>query len=262
MQLISIATFNIWGSIFAKGNFKKRAGEICQYFNNSGTDIIQFQEIFTYPKLRFFQKHLPYYPYCAYKKSLLGPRGGLVTFSKVPIGEIIYIEFDQKLIAGNLNPGITVTGKGMLAIRPKDNHLSLINTHLSPTYISPSYKTNPKNKERYDGLTKSQLHQLYKLIGKEFLKGNSVIITGDFNLAKDTDSYNSFLNQGLVDIFADHSSLTYHQEFAPDKKTAYRIDFIFLRALGTFTVVSKNQLFTDNPLSDHIGLEAKVQLKT
>jgi len=261
MDSLNIATFNIWGSIFAKGNFKKRAGEICQYFNNSETDIIHFQEIFTYPKLKFFQRHLPNFPYCAYKKSLLGPRGGLVTFSKIPVVETLYMEFDQKLIQGNLNPGIAVTGKGALKVSPNDTSLTLINTHFSPTYVSPSYNTNPKNKDKYDKLTKSQLHQLYGLIEKESIKGRSVIVTGDFNLAKDTEIYQSFLGQGLVDIFAGYSSPTYHQKYAPKGKTACRIDYIFIKTSKKFTIINTDQLFTDNPLSDHIGLKAKIKLE-
>lgn len=251
---ITIATLNIWGNVFSATNFKQRAKKICNYFNESSVDIIQFQEVFTYPKLLFFKKNLTSFPYVVYKKYLFGPRGGLATFSKKPFEEIKYKEFSKKLIRGNFNPGIQFTGKGMLKTKLQDCPFSFINTHLSPSYVSPSYKTKDENKDKYDTLSWFQINQLKSFIQKDKI----AIITGDFNIAKGTQLYQKLINVGLIDIFNDTSLSTFHNEFAASDGNNYRLDYIFIRADSKFTISSKNHLFTKIKVSDHIGLQATI----
>ncbi len=250
MSYYFFATLNTWGNISAP-DFNKRALKICKYFNENPVDVLNLQEVFTYGKLKAFQENLTSLPYCSFQKSFIGPRGGLVTFSKFPIEKFVYSEFKNKLIKGSKNIGIRITGKGILKTYLLNMDMVIVNTHLSPNYVSPSYRTKEKDREKYDTLLDCQINELENFIQEP------AIITGDFNIAKGSPNYQKLIKLGFTDLFLDYNDPTFREDYAAGDGRCYQIDYIFSKN-KKLKISSKEEIFKDDPVSDHIGLKVKM----
>ena len=98
MKKIKLVSLNTNGGVL---NFYKvfiRYKKIAQELQKESPDLIHFQEVFTYFHLLIFLFFLNKYRYHAYKYSLLGPRGGLVIFSKYPLSKTKYLKYKRKYI--------------------------------------------------------------------------------------------------------------------------------------------------------------------
>jgi endonuclease/exonuclease/phosphatase family metal-dependent hydrolase len=98
-----------------------------------------------------------------------------------------------------------------------------------------------------------------------------MILSGDFNLAKDCDLYEYFFQQGKwLDPFRDDVSPTFHAEFLSTGRRPRRIDYIFAKGSSAPSVLEAHVMFDqratlDNKaqtyLSNHKGLYAKLSFK-
>src|SRR5437868_2071452 len=97
MGKLALASFNTFG-ISGPFNLFQRYKIIAEYFNNHEVDVINFQEVLTYFHLVLFKIFLRKYPFVQFSPSLIGPKGGLVTFSKYPLQKINYLSYSKKHI--------------------------------------------------------------------------------------------------------------------------------------------------------------------
>src|SRR5687768_3605358 len=136
---VSVINFNVLGAPFDpynirktifRTNIRKRNKEAAQKLNTSNADIIALQEVATYTQYRIFKKHLTNYPYIVYQKFLVGPKGGLVIFSKIPIKKHSYQTFKNK--GGYRNKSIVghAMRNGILIAKCTDFPLYILNTQL------------------------------------------------------------------------------------------------------------------------------------
>lgn len=261
---LSVVTFNTQGTPFFSPDITGRYKAISKLLKKENPDIICFQEISTYYHLLLLKKYLNY-PYFIYKKSFHGPRGGLVTASKIPID---YIEFKNFTTLGsfrNISFISHIIQNGMLLTKVKDSSLLIINTHTSSDFEFEWSSTN-----KYYNLVKGQIEQIIAEVTKQKEHLHHILLTGDFNIKKNSRLYKQILNNtGALDLFKSENFPTYYNERLNYKfpgKISARIDFIF--------VITKNKkhlnptskhLFTEKVsvhtgissfLSDHIGLYA------
>ena len=88
---LTIASLNTFGIGMNPYALSLRYKAIAHYFSVSHVDVIQLQEVFTYFHLVQLKELLKTHPYVYYDKAFLGPRGGIVTFSRYPLEKIEFI---------------------------------------------------------------------------------------------------------------------------------------------------------------------------
>lgn len=259
---LTISTLNTLG--IPGSNLNQRYKKIGEFFSNSQTDIVQLQEIFSYWHLHLIKRNMSNFPYCAYKKGFLGPKGGLVTFSRLPLKTIGFSDYQSSLISARTVVDMRIF-KGCLTTKLLNYNLILINTHLNS---NPDW--NFKNGNIYDKLLISQIKQFHKVINESKKQTSLVIAAGDFNINKSSIYYKKLTNYPeLTDLFAVYNTPTHPKGFLTilDKGNT-RIDYIFLIGNKTKNLkietkeLLKNKINLKNGLfdyvSDHICLQTTI----
>lgn len=268
MSQLSLLNFNTLGTTFFAPNIKGRYQKIAEIINEKNIDIICFQEIGTYYNLNLMKKFLKGYHYCIYTPQVSGPRGGLVIFSKLPIKQQSFYSYAALGSMKNITFYTKLLRNGILMAELQEHPLLIMNTH---TVTDFEFKNSPTNK--YFHLVKGQVLEAAKLMST-WSQLHSVILTGDFNMAKDKPLYKEFLKtSGAYDPFSVFKSPTYNRERLDYKfkgKISDRIDFIFLKQnAAKFDKIRPSHLFdkevplssgTMSYLSDHIGLQISFSL--
>lgn len=256
MNKLSIASFNTFGVSLNFYNLTLRYKAIADYFDTSNVDVIHFQEVFTYFHLSLLQNSLKNYPYCQYKKSYMGPRGGLVIFSRHVLTDTRFINFSKKFIPLQSKLEL-LTQKGILISRLRGFDISLINTHLT-VVINHDWS----NTSRYYQELASEINELHKVI-KNNTK-DAMIISGDFNIVRGSFLYKKLINlEQLFDPFKKDNRPTRHKAFSTRKPNC--IDYVFIYGnKNMYKIVDKKYLFSNKIrlknnqagyASDHIGLQ-------
>lgn len=261
---MSAFSFDSLHGFISSINVFERQKKIAEILKEQNPDIITLQEVHTYPILKLLKSRLTSYPFVAYKRYIYGPRGGLVTFSKLPIVGVEYIDFKKRGSFLNSSFIAHIIKNGVLTCKISDSNLIILNTHITPNLDHDYSKRN-----RFIKYIDAQLKQISEVVNELADRKMSVIAAGDFNVAKNSASYKKFLQSSkLHDAFSNYQSPTQHQEFLPKHKLVRRIDYVFMRtATSGCKINSIQQLFTEKfilkksklrYLSDHIGLEANL----
>ena len=101
LSLISFNTmglfnFDSFKGFFSSINLVKRQNKIVEVLAKQNADIIALQEVHTYAFLKKLRSKLTSHKYVAYKHLFYGPRGSLVIFSKLPLEQIKYVDFQDR----------------------------------------------------------------------------------------------------------------------------------------------------------------------
>jgi exonuclease III len=257
---LSLLTFNTLGVPFFAPDITKRYKKIAQLINDSDYDIVCLQELFSYYHLFLFKKNLKNFPYIAYQKNPLGPRGGLVIFSKLPLSKP---NFHTYSIPKNARFPFHARfeKKGVLSSIIEPFSITISTTHLTS---DDEHNLTPKND--YYSLIKSQSIEAANVFNNYAKSGQPIIMTGDFNIAKHSILYNEFLEATHAnDIFEKDETATYYKErlgFYFKALASNRIDYIFYKAKNVQILTIENVFVEEEAigkrkksyLSDHIGL--------
>lgn len=272
---LSIITFNTFGvpfdgnkifKSFLRTSIRKRFKVIGKLLNNSDADIIALQEIYTFTHLNILKKELSNYSYCYYKKFLIAPRGGVVTFSKFPMEEVEYSDFKHKGNWYNKSFVGKMSGRGLLITKIKGHPIYIGNTHLTQNSDEEFKESN-----KFYNMLESQLKDITDVVNLLSMN-NQVILTGDFNLPKNIHLYNNFLSSTkLIDTFGGILEPTKHKEFLFAKDYLECIDYIFVTKSAGVSCANSSHLFTEKAeiskgllsyLSDHIALKVDISFNT
>ncbi|SRR6266568_2685885 len=263
---LSLLSFNTLGTPFFAPYITKRYRKTAQLINSGNFDIICLQEIFTYYHFYLFKKKLTNYPYAIYQKNPFGPRGGLVIFSKLPLSNLEFVSFSYP--PKTFIPIYTrLAQQGILSAQIEDFSIRIATTHLSSDTI---HNLTPKNKLYY--LIKSQSQEVATVINR-YAQEQSLILAGDFNIAKKSALYQEFLHKAQAnDVFANDEKPTYF----PDRVSYFyrapadRCDYIFYKTRQKRIAVRssgyefvKDETLSNNKksyLSDHIGLHCILEV--
>lgn len=242
-----------------------RAEAFCRLINETDATMINLQEVHGYPLFWHLRKRLRSFPFVAFKPGIFGPKAGLVTFSKLPIQDVTFFSLlpatrsldrrqrPKQAIFESHHKGVLIT---QLANRP----VTFMNVHLNPNKDGDWSIGN-----RFYSLHKAQLVTLNELADQARFRDSVVIMSGDFNLAKDCDLFPAFAREGgWTDVFDDDASQTFHAEFLSPGRTAHCIDYLLVRdPLGRFkaddaSLIFKEKVMLNNKklayVSDHMGL--------
>ena len=260
---ISLLTFNIQGVPSYSKKTLDRLTLVAKHINQVSADVINIQEVFTYKHLNIIKSELTNYPYISFGKGVIGPRGGLVTFSKRKFTSSKYISYSFfELIKHRLFNVLRrnlLSGKGILQSK-LDENTEIINTHLIANSLN-----DQKSSQAFYSVYKKQIMKIASII-----KNNSnkvIFISGDFNIPKKSKLYSKMVNLlNSYDVFENNDDPTFHKVFLPSGESGHRLDYIFINSKNLhYRVTYKNDLFSKRLLpkvinhgyfSDHLALIA------
>lgn len=250
-----------------RNQINKRFQLLSQEIRRHNVDVLLLQEVHLYSSLHLLRRKLPMYRFVIYEKSLYGPKGGLVIFSRLPIERADYTNFAKRGSLRNKSIAGIIMRNGILLAKVKGTKLWLMNAHLTQNSDCDWSANN-----RYIPLLLSQLRQCQHVVDLLTKSGQQVIAAGDFNMPKESIYYHEFLQAtNLNDAFSQEHSSTYHQNFLLPGQTVGRIDYIYYGGNADLQLVDHSQVITEPIidengqllyLSDHIGLQALFSLHT
>lgn len=260
-----IATLNTHGIILPSEQATKRFVAMSQAFERVSPDILQLQEVWSYSQLLVLKRALSSYSF-SYKPGLLGPTAGLVTLSHSRLPRSHYIDFPpvhepKKRKAVNRWKR-NLKKKGILVTHLTEQ-CATINAHLVANGDGNWCKTN-----RYYAAHQHDIEQLANIVVNLGQQTRHILVTGDFNIPKESDLYHQFVAASHVrDAFGQEDlTPTFHASSLPPGKEAHCIDYIFLRS-DQICVRNTARLFQEKVqlpdgnslyVSDHIGLLAEL----
>jgi endonuclease/exonuclease/phosphatase (EEP) superfamily protein YafD len=258
---VRVATLNTWGVAIRATRLAARYAVIGAEFEAGQADVVCFQEVFTYWHLWLLTRRMRSFRQVSYRRTALGPAGGLVTFSRRPVFGRDYQSFGVPPEAPGLPPHVRSTSrlKGALVTRLTQPGLCVVNTHPVANWDgdwSPASRFYP--------LHRAQLSALARTVGGIDVPA---VVCGDFNVARDSSLFDDFMAEtGLADAFEGKCPPTYRAEYLPAGKEPHCIDFI-LTATGV-KAESVGLLLADKVelpagagyASDHLGLYANLLL--
>jgi Endonuclease/Exonuclease/phosphatase family len=222
-------------------------------------DVASFQEVFTWWHLRLLARRMRSFPQVSFRPSLVGPAGGLVTFSRRPVSGTAYRGFGLPPVAPGISPAARLEAslKGALVTRLAGPGLSVVNTHLAANRDgdwSPGSRFYP--------LHRAQLAVLARIVREA---AAPAVVCGDFNVARDSSLFGGFVTDaGLADAFEGSCPATFRTEYLPPGAASHCIDFILttdgVRADAAAVVFTDSHPLPGGPgyVSDHLGLRASL----
>ncbi len=256
---VTVVSFNACGLPNVRPSFGVRAAEFCPRLDRLGADVVNLQEVHTYRRMALVRSLLPSLPHLSCARGVYGqPRGGVVTFSRYPVGARTYTSFARTMRHPRSQLGTALVdlraySKGVLVSEIPELGVRIANVHLSANKDGDWSAGN-----RYCSLLGKQLG-----IVRRFCDGpGRIVMTGDLNLAAGCALHREFITDGdWIDAFAGDTRPTFHPEFLPPGSASKRIDHVLVRG-GPVTVEATRLLFEERVggvfLSDHRGLQARV----
>ncbi|MEV6416463.1 endonuclease/exonuclease/phosphatase family protein [Kribbella sp. NPDC051718] len=244
-----VATLNTRGMPVKGSNLTVRYAEIASTFEASPLHVVNVQEVLTYYHLRRLAKGMPSFR-AAYRPSLAGPAGGVVTFSRLPVESIRY-----RRLPAPRSTETSLRWRGLLkgALVTRVAGVSVVNVHLLANTDGTWSASN-----RFHPIHRQQLTELAALVGS---LGLPSVVTGDFNIPRQKPLVQDFLSTtGLTDVFGGECPPTFQQAYLPAGMKSQCIDFILTAGLTTESaeVVFEEESPSLGYLSDHLGLQARL----
>ena len=258
---LTVATLNVRGLPLKGTHIAERFTATAAEVDAGDIDLVCLQEVFAYRHLGYLRKGMPSFPEVAYRPSVAGPAGGLVTLSRWQLARTTY----TRLPRASRHSGIPVRAQlnalhsGILTVQPEDLDVRVLNIH-------PTANTDGDWSEgnRFRQVQGDQFDALAQAARAD---SSPAVVCGDFNVARSSTLHSELWRRsGLRDAFDGGCPPTFHTEYLPPGSTAHCIDFILVaEAIG---VDSTDLLFTDKRtlpggpghVSDHIGLRAQLRI--
>jgi endonuclease/exonuclease/phosphatase family metal-dependent hydrolase len=254
---LTIASLNTRGMPVFGSRLTQRYAAIGDVFEKSDVDVVNFQEVLTYVHLRLLVRSLPSFRFVSWQRSLAGPAGGLVTMSRSPVVATEYQRFPTPTDAHEVPRLLRLLAPLKGALLTELGGVSVVNTHLLANRDGDWSTSN-----RFFPLHRDQLAALGRFVAAV---PRPATLTGDFNVARDSDLYVDFVRDtGLVDVFP-NSPPTFHAAYLGPHQSPHCIDFVFVSDRAA-AVESAGLIFTDQVpmsggpdyVSDHLGLQVRL----
>ncbi|WP_202880510.1 endonuclease/exonuclease/phosphatase family protein [Kribbella amoyensis] len=254
--MTTIVTLNTRGLPLKGTRIAERCTKIATELGAGDIDMVCLQEVFTYRQLAHLRRP---FPHVAYRRSALGPAGGLVILSRLHLAGSEYARLPQPRRGSRLpvRARVNALRSGMLSVRLADSGVRVVNVH-------PVANTDGDWSEgnRFRHVQSEQFDALARVVAAD---NSPTVVCGDFNTARSSTLHGDLWRRtGLRDAFNGECPPTFHQEFLPPGSTPHCIDFIL--ATEGLGVEETDLLFTDRRrmtsgtgyVSDHIGLLARL----
>lgn len=260
LSLLSLNTFGIpfylsWG----------RLARMARELEGFGTTVICLQEIQQNAYVPVLTDRLKIYPYQAIFPHIYAPKGGLGTFSRLPLTEAYFEPYRDRGLQWLITFSDWSLFKGMLVthLQLQGEEIVILNTHMNANYSGDWSRTNPLALTQY-----RQVQQLTQLIDK-LPTDALVILCGDFNFSRTAYLYEELVSQnGLIDPLQHDSRPTYRPFPLVPSRWKTSLDYIFLRFPRNkeynvqANIAAVEELTQKNPikrfLTDHCALTLNI----
>ena len=266
---LAIASLNIHGVPLSRPPATVRAARIGELAGRMDLDVLCVQEVHTYPVLRALAAALPSLPYAGHVPGAARPSGGLVTFTRHPAARTTFRPLPAPGPGGQPDRLRRLLNaerrKGLLVTDLAGGAGTVINLHLSPNRDGD---WSPGN--RYAAVHQAQLAAVTaQAVAEGERHTGPVVVTGDFNVAKDSDLFTRFAaNSGLEDAFAGQAPATFRTGAGRAPRC---IDHLLYRPGRDRLAVTESSLafgteqsWPGQPpayLSDHLGLLVRLEAR-
>jgi endonuclease/exonuclease/phosphatase family metal-dependent hydrolase len=259
--LVGLVSLNTLGLPGAGPRLTGRYAAIGTGLDAGDADVACLQEVFTWWHLRLLTRRMRSFRYVSFRASAVGPAGGLVTFSRLPVSSTTYKAFGTPPAAQGI-PRVTRLRaglKGALVTRLARPELSVVNTHPASNRDGDWSRSG-----RFYPMHRAQLASL-----TEVVRGGlgPAVVCGDFNIARDSSLFSEFIAEtGLADAFEGTCPATFRAEYLPAGAKPHCIDFILtgggVKAQSATVVFAGQEPLPGGPgyVSDHLGLRASLLL--
>jgi exonuclease III len=275
--VLGVATLNVCGLPWSQSSLPRlaeRAVEFGRCLEESGLDVVNLQEIRGRRTLAVIRSQLPSFPYVAWRRGVAGePAGGLVTFSRRPVGAVSYTSFGGALpdaggVRFRARHAVSSLLQGVLTVELVGLGTVVANTHLSSNKDGDWSAGN-----RYHALQRRQVAMTHAALRRARRADTELmVVTGDFNIASSAPLYPLIVDGGAWrDPFAATDPVTFHPEFLPAGSTGNRIDYALVQGdEARFPVLDSGLLFAEPLaladggrmyLSDHVALTVRLGLR-
>jgi endonuclease/exonuclease/phosphatase family metal-dependent hydrolase len=256
---VAVASLNIRGVPLSGSRLTARCQVIGAFFEASDADVVCFQEVHTYYHLRQLSLQMPSFRYASFRRTVPGPAGDVVTFSRLPVSATAYRGFGASPHAPGI-PSLTrirARMKGALVTRLAGPAISVVNTH---PVANTDGDWSPAN--RFSPVHRAQLAALARIVRSVPVPA---VVCGDFNVDRDSALFGDFIaGTALNDAFEGSCPATFRAEFLPAGKMPHCIDFILtageIKAQDTEVLFTGRQVLRSGTgyVSDHLGLLARL----
>lgn len=256
---LTIVTLNTRGVPVTGSRLAAQYRAIGYALEAADADVVAFQEVFTYWHLWLLARRMRSFRHVAYRRSVAGPAGGLVTFSRLAVSGCAYHGFGFPPGAPGVSWPARARGwlKGALVTQLPVPRVCVVNTHPVPNRDGDWSSAN-----RFFALHQAQLGVVARVAGAVTVPA---VVCGDFNVDRDSVLLRGFLSQtGLADAFGGQCPATFHAEYLDPPRHPHCIDFILVSpqaSAGTTQVLfGSKQLLRGRQeyLSDPVGLYARL----
>jgi len=244
----------------------QRAPELGRQLAAVAIDVLNLQEVFRYEQLHVLRDHLPSYPHIAYRRGPVGPAGGLVTFSRMPVRRVRYRSFagivpTRGRLKFRVRRALLSAVQGLTVVELASPAVTIVNAHLTANRDGDWSRGN-----RFYEFQRAQLRRFNATLAR-WRRPGLTVIAGDFNIASDSDHYAGITEHGTRhDPFAATNPVTFHATFLSPGEPAHRIDYILLAGeaavFDAATLFPRPVIVGTKPyyLSDHIALAVRIGL--
>ena len=207
------------------------------------------------------------------KGHCLAQEGGVVTFSKLKPFESAYFAYTYPLsvvaclaVEGWLRVIFRnlLSGKGILFSKFLSGKVVVANTHM---VANPTHDWSSANK--FNQIYSASIERLKNVI-KRLSKYKLIVLTGDFNISKNSAFYKELIKVlGVMDPYKNFDSPTFQKVFLPKGEKGKRLDYILLKPSAKDIGVEKREHLFKKPLidkelnkgllSDHVALKIVVR---
>lgn len=259
MTDLTVASLNIRGIPLTGSRLAARCAAIGAFFEASDADVVCLQEVATHGHLALLMRRMGSFRYVSARRTLPGPAGDVVTFSRLPVASTRFHGFGPVTAPIPRLARLRARLKGALVTRLEQPGVAVVNTH-------PLANTDGDWSEA-NRFYPAHRAQLAALAGTVSAVPGPVVVCGDFNVDRDSALFADFMEQAmLADVFDGGCPPTFRAEYLPAGRRSCCIDFIL--AGGEVKVVTAEVVLTgEQPMrggpgyvSDHVGLSSRLHV--
>lgn len=220
-SLISLNTFGVpfylsWG----------RLARLAHILEQIAPTVLCLQEIQQNAYATLLAQRLKTYPHRAIFPHIYAPKGGLVTFSRLPLSGQQFNLYQDRGLRWMITFSDWALYKGVLVTHLLFPGLKvwILNTHLNANYSGDWRPQNPLAHTQH-----RQVQQLTRLVEKMPAEA-LIILCGDFNFPRASFLYEELVSQnGLLDPLRDNPNPTYNPFPLVPSSWKISLDYILLR---------------------------------